>query len=151
MSQSFKELPVIPAPKVQCLIEKDPIIGIDLGTTNSLVALVEKGIPKIIPSCEGKNLLPSTVHFLENGKMEVGFKAKKQKLLNSKQTVFSVKRLMGKGYLDIQNLVSFFPFFIENTLDSDVKIQIQERSYTPIEIPSFSFKMEISKVPPPKS
>ncbi len=140
MSQSFKELPVIPAPKVQCLIEKDPIIGIDLGTTNSLVALVEKGIPKIIPSCEGKNLLPSTVHFLENGKMEVGFKAKKQKLLNSKQTVFSVKRLMGKGYLDIQNLVSFFPFFIENTLDSDVKIQIQERSYTPIEISSFILK-----------
>ena len=77
------------------------IVGIDLGTTNSLVAYVEGGIPRVIPDAEGRALLPSIVAWTRNG-VVVGEAARRQLARNAARTVYSVKRLMGRGYEDVR-------------------------------------------------
>ena len=74
------------------------IIGIDLGTTNSCVAVMEGNEPVVIPNSEGKRTTPSIVAFVENGERKVGDPAKRQAITNSKKTVFSIKRFMGETY-----------------------------------------------------
>src|SRR3954471_14266368 len=83
--------------------ETGPIVGIDLGTTNSLVAIVKNGRPEILNSREGKHLLPSIVSFIE-GKPAVGNVAKSKKVRDAQHTVFSVKRLLGRGFEDLKNI-----------------------------------------------
>ena len=84
------------------------IVGIDLGTTNSLVAHVEGGIPRVIPDAEGRSLLPSVVAWTGNG-VVVGAAARRQLARNSARTVYSVKRLMGRGYEDVKDDLSSSP------------------------------------------
>ena len=108
------------------------IVGIDLGTTNSLVAYVEGGIPRVIPDTEGRTLLPSIVAWTNNG-VVVGEAARRQLARNSARTVYSVKRLMGRGYEDVKDELSRLPFEVTPQAEV-VSIRIGDRAVTPPEV-----------------
>jgi len=108
------------------------IVGIDLGTTNSLVAYMEGGFPKVIPDAEGHVLLPSVVGFTADGIL-VGDAAKRQLVRNPTRTIYSVKRLMGKGYEDVKEELRYFPFHVVPG-DEVVKIRVADREVTPPEV-----------------
>src|SRR5581483_5841392 len=88
----------------------DRIIGIDLGTTNSLVAYMEKDRPVVIPGEDGSNLVPSLVALDENDQIIVGNAARKYLIETPERAVYSIKRLMGRGIEDIQDELKLFPF-----------------------------------------
>ncbi len=108
------------------------IVGIDLGTTNSLVAHVEGGIPRVIPDAEGRALLPSIVAWTPNG-VVVGEPARRQLARNASRTVYSVKRLMGRGYEDVKDELPRLPFHVTPQAEV-VSIRIGEREITPPEV-----------------
>jgi len=108
------------------------IVGIDLGTTNSLVAYVDGGIPKVIPDAEGRALLPSIVGFTPAG-VVVGEAARRQLARNAARTVYSVKRLMGRGYEDVRDELGYFPFEVVPSAEV-VRIKIGDREVTPPEV-----------------
>ena len=108
------------------------IVGIDLGTTNSLVAYVEGGIPKVIPDAEGRALLPSIVGFTPAG-VVVGEAARRQLARNAVRTVYSVKRLMGRGYEDVRDELGHFPFEVLPSAEV-VRIKVGDREVTPPEV-----------------
>jgi Fe-S protein assembly chaperone HscA len=108
------------------------IVGIDLGTTNSLVAHVEGGIPRVIPDAEGRTLLPSIVAWTGNG-VVVGEAARRQLARNAARTVYSVKRLMGRGYEDVKDELSRLPFEVTPQAEV-VSIRIGDRAVTPPEV-----------------
>jgi molecular chaperone DnaK len=108
------------------------IVGIDLGTTNSLVAYVEGGIPKVIPDAEGHALLPSIVGFTAGG-VVVGEAARRQLARNAARTVYSVKRLMGRGYEDVRDELGHLPFEVVPSAEV-VRIKIGDREVTPPEV-----------------
>lgn len=111
--------------------------GIDLGTTNSLVAYVENGVPKIVEDPKKGKLVPSCVAIGENG-LQVGVSAKAGRVANQKETIFSAKRFMGKGRKDLadQDLKSL-PFDFGASDDSVIRFSVRDKSYTPVEISSF--------------
>jgi molecular chaperone DnaK len=108
------------------------IVGIDLGTTNSLVAYVDQGIPKVIPDADGRVLLPSVVAWTADGVL-VGETARRQLARNAARTVYSVKRLMGKGYEDVKDELRHLPFEVVPSAEV-VKIKIGDREVTPPEV-----------------
>jgi molecular chaperone DnaK len=108
------------------------IVGIDLGTTNSLVAYVDGGIPKVIPDVEGRALLPSIVGFTPAG-VVVGEAARRQLARNAARTVYSVKRLMGRGYEDVRDELGHFPFEVVPSAEV-VRIKVGDREVTPPEV-----------------
>ncbi len=108
------------------------IVGIDLGTTNSLVAHVEGGIPRVIPDAEGRALLPSIVAWTPHG-VVVGEAARRQLARNAARTVYSVKRLMGRGYEDVKDDLSRLPFEVTPHAEV-VTIRIGDREVTPPEV-----------------
>jgi len=108
------------------------IVGIDLGTTNSLVAYVEGGIPKVIPDAAGRALLPSIVGFTPAG-VVVGEAARRQLARNAARTVYSVKRLMGRGYEDVRDELGHFPFEVVPSAEV-VRIKVGDREVTPPEV-----------------
>ncbi len=108
------------------------IVGIDLGTTNSLVAYMEGGFPKVIPDAEGHVLLPSVVAFTADGIL-VGDAAKRQLVRNPARTIYSVKRFMGKGYEDVKDELRYFPFHVVPS-DGMVRIRVAGREVTPPEV-----------------
>jgi molecular chaperone DnaK len=108
------------------------IVGIDLGTTNSLVAYVDGGIPKVIPDAEGRALLPSIVSFTPAG-VVVGEAARRQLARNAARTVYSVKRLMGRGYEDVRDELGHFPFEVVPSAEV-VRIKVGDREVTPPEV-----------------
>ena len=108
------------------------IVGIDLGTTNSLVAYVEGGIPRVIPDAEGRTLLPSIVAWTPNG-VVVGEAARRQLARNAARTVYSVKRLMGRGYEDVKDELPRLPFAVTPQAEV-VSIRIGDREVTPPEV-----------------
>jgi molecular chaperone HscA len=132
--------------------EKDVIVGIDLGTTNSLVAYIKDGLPVCVAGENGKNtLVPSILHFntealtpdaIGKGKIIVGNNAKDKLITDPKNTIYSVKRLMGKSYKDVQGFENYFGYKIIDAPDEDslVKIKINETFYSPIELSSFILK-----------
>ncbi|GAF91588.1 unnamed protein product, partial [marine sediment metagenome] len=109
------------------------IIGIDLGTTNSCVAVVEAGKPKVIPTAEGENLLPSVVEPVKN---LVGRIAKRQIIINPKNTIFSIKRLMGRRIKDksVQCDKKWLPYQIVAGKDNMAVVEVEGKQYTPQEI-----------------
>lgn len=109
------------------------IIGIDLGTTNSCVAVMEGGAPKVIHSVEGRNVIPSVVDPIKN---IVGDVAKRQMVINPKSTVFSVKRLMGRKFSDkhVQNDIKWLPYTVKPGKNDMAVIEIEGRQFTPQEI-----------------
>ena len=117
------------------------IIGIDLGTTNSCVAIMEagNGDPKIITNAEGGRTTPSMVAISSNGERLVGQIAKRQAITNPENTVFGVKRLIGRKYdsVEIQNDIRVLPYKIEKAPNGDVLINLHGKRYSPAEISSF--------------
>ena len=109
------------------------IIGIDLGTTNSAVAVVEAGKPKVIHSAEGRNIIPSVV---DPTKHIVGDVAKRQMVVNPKTTIFSVKRLMGRKFKDaeVQRDIKWLPYEIKEGRDGMAMVKVEGKDYTPQEI-----------------
>ena len=112
------------------------IIGIDLGTTNSCVAVMEGSEPVVIANSEGRRTTPSIVAFLDNGKGErkVGDPAKRQAITNPKNTVQSIKRFMGKNYKDVSGEMKMVSYGVESGGNDTVRVRIGDRMYTPQEI-----------------
>jgi molecular chaperone DnaK len=112
------------------------IIGIDLGTTNSVVSVVEGGTATVIPTAEGSRLLPSVVAFNKNGERLVGIPAKRQAVVNSENTVSSIKRFMGRRYDEVKAEREMVPYDVVEgpTGDARVHIPINGKTYTPQEI-----------------
>jgi len=109
------------------------IIGIDLGTTNSCVAVMEGGSPKVIHSAEGRNVIPSVVDPIKH---IVGDVAKRQMVINPKSTIFSIKRLMGRKYSDksVQHDVKWLPYVINNGREGMAVVEAEGKTFTPQEI-----------------
>jgi len=114
----------------------DPIVGIDLGTTNSLVAYLQGDSPVVIPGEDGLNLVPSVVALDEKNQIIVGNAARRYLIETPERAVYSVKRLMGRGVEDIQDELKLFPFQLAEDLQEGevLRIKIGERTYTPPEI-----------------
>ncbi len=112
------------------------VIGIDLGTTNSVVAVMEGGQPTVIPTAEGGRLCPSVVAFNKNGERLVGQTAKRQAVINSENTIYSIKRFMGRRYSEVETERKMVPYqVIEGPQgEARVKIPVTNREYTPQEI-----------------
>src|SRR3954469_25628579 len=110
------------------------IIGIDLGTTNSVVAVMEGGDPVVIPNAEGGRTTPSVVAFTKNGERLVGQVAKRQAVTNPKQTIFSIKRLMGRRFNEVQEEAKRLPYKVVEGPNGLAAVEIQGKRYTPPEI-----------------
>ncbi|MGE4618778.1 MAG: molecular chaperone DnaK [Planctomycetota bacterium] len=110
------------------------IIGIDLGTTNSVVAVMEGGEPTVIPNRDGNRVTPSVVAFTDSGDRLVGQTAKRQAVTNPENTVFSIKRFMGRRHGELNNEENLIPYQITGGADDLVKVKLQNKEYTPPEI-----------------
>src|SRR2546426_3411207 len=110
------------------------VIGIDLGTTNSVVAVVEGGDPTVIANQEGSRLTPSVVAFTKEGETLVGQVAKRQAITNPDNTVFSIKRFMGRRYEEVQQELKLIPYKVVKAPNGDVRVEIRGKQYSPPEI-----------------
>jgi molecular chaperone DnaK len=110
------------------------IIGIDLGTTNSCVSVMEGNEPVVIPNSEGKRTTPSIVAFVENGERKVGDPAKRQAITNSKKTVFSIKRFMGETYDKVTKEIKRVSYTVVKGDNNTPRVKIDNRMYSPQEI-----------------
>jgi molecular chaperone HscA len=124
------------------LQKEDIIVGIDLGTTNSLVAFIDPyKNPKVINDAGKGVLVPSVVHFDTTGGIMVGNEAKNYLITDPQNTIFSVKRLLGRSYNDIENYQNFFSYkVIDDNTESLVKVKVGDRFYTPIELSGLILK-----------
>ncbi|MBX2926422.1 MAG: molecular chaperone DnaK [Saprospiraceae bacterium] len=116
--------------------DTDLIVGIDLGTTNSLVAYMKEGTTHAVKDRDGKSpLVPSVIHFLPDGGILVGDEAKAKLITDPQHTIYSVKRLMGKSYHDVEGFEQYFGYqIIDEDTESLVKIRVNDRFYTPVEL-----------------
>lgn len=110
------------------------IIGIDLGTTNSCVAVMEGNEPEVIVNSEGKRTTPSVVAFVEGGERKIGDPAKRQAITNPKKTIFSIKRFMGETFDQVQNEIKRVPYEVVRGDNNTPRVDIDGRMYTPQEI-----------------
>jgi molecular chaperone DnaK len=110
------------------------IIGIDLGTTNSCVAVMEGNEPVVIPNEEGRRTTPSIVAFLDNGERKVGDPAKRQAITNPTRTVMSIKRFMGRRYTEVANELDMTSYEVVKGDNDTARVKIEDRMYTPQEI-----------------
>lgn len=110
------------------------IIGIDLGTTNSCVAVMEGNQPVVIANSEGKRTTPSMVAFLDNGERKIGDPAKRQAITNPKRTIYSIKRFMGRTYDEVLDEIKRVPYPVERGENNTPRVRIGDRLYTPQEI-----------------
>jgi len=109
-------------------------IGIDLGTTNSVVAVMEAGEPKVLINSQGARTTPSIVAFTEKGERLVGQPAKHQQVTNPKNTVFSIKRFMGRRHAEVASEEKIVPYNVVGGSDEPVKVNVRDKDYTPQEI-----------------
>ena len=109
------------------------VIGIDLGTTNSCVAIIENGESIVIPNSEGKRTTPSIVGFISDSEKKVGDSAKRQSVTNPKKTVYSIKRFMGTSYEESKKEITKVPYEIISESNRP-KVRIDNKTYTPQEI-----------------
>ncbi len=110
------------------------IIGIDLGTTNSCVAVMEAGEPTVVTNAEGSRTAPSVVAFARDGERLVGAAAKRQAVTNPKNTIFSIKRFMGRRYDEVEAERKLFPYTVSRAASGDCQIEVQDKTYRPPEI-----------------
>lgn len=115
------------------------VLGIDLGTTNSCAAVIEVGSPQVIPNREGARTTPSIVAFTEDGERLVGQIAKRQAITNPTQTIYAVKRLIGRKWTDaeVRHAKDHLSYPIVQATNGDVKIRVRERDYAPEEISAY--------------
>ena len=116
------------------------IIGIDLGTTNSCVAVMEGKDPVVIPNAEGKRTTPSIVAFTEDGERKVGDPAKRQAVTNPKNTIYSIKRYMGTGFSSLTEEDKRVPYELVQGANNTAKVKIDGREYTPQEISAMTLQ-----------
>src|SRR6186997_925436 len=112
----------------------EKIIGIDLGTTNSVVAVMEGKEAKVIPNAEGNRLTPSVVAFTDKGDVLVGEPARRQAVTNPKRTVFSIKRFMGRRHSEVASEEKMVPYEVVGGPEDYVKVRAGDKEYTPPEI-----------------
>src|SRR4051795_9797596 len=110
-------------------------IGIDLGTTNSAMAVLEGGEPEIIENAEGGRTTPSVVAFTDSGERLVGTVAKRQAVMNPEKTIFSIKRFMGRKEAEVQEEERIVPYKVEAGPNGDVRIDVGGKQYSAPEIP----------------
>jgi molecular chaperone DnaK len=110
------------------------VIGIDLGTTNSVVAVVEGGDPIVIPNHEGSRLTPSVAAFTKEGETLVGQVAKRQSITNPENTVFSIKRFMGRRYDEVLHEIKLVPYKVVKAQNGDVRVEVRGKVFSPPEI-----------------
>ena len=115
-------------------MSSDRIVGIDLGTTNSLVAFMQGESPVVIPGEDGLNLVPSVVALDEHDQIIVGNAARKYLIETPERSVYSIKRLMGRGVADIQNELKLFPFRIDKSSKNVIRVMLGDKVFTPPEI-----------------
>ncbi len=116
------------------------IVGIDLGTTNSLVAYMDHGRPRIIADGSDARLVPSVVSIFDDGRVEVGVAAKRRLLTRPQETIYSIKRFMGKGWEDVRDEAASFPYRISSEHKDVVHVLASGRAWTPPEISAFILK-----------
>jgi len=112
------------------------VLGIDLGTTNSCMAVMEGGEPVVIPNAEGTRTTPSIVAFAKNGERLVGQAAKRQAVTNPTNTIFSVKRFMGRRFDEVSHEISLVPYEVDKAKNGDAHIKSSDKLYSPPEISS---------------
>ena len=110
------------------------VLGIDLGTTNSCMAVMEGGEPTVIPNAEGGRTTPSIVAFTKNGERLVGTAAKRQAVTNPKHTVFSIKRFMGRKFSEVKHEIDLVPYEMVEAKNGDVQVKIDDKVFSPPEI-----------------
>src|SRR6184192_2658125 len=110
------------------------VIGIDLGTTNSVVAVVEGGNPTVIANQEGSRLTPSVAAFTKDGEILVGQVAKRQAITNPENTIFSIKRFMGRRYDEVLQEIKLVPYKVVKAPNGDARVEIRGKQYSPPEI-----------------
>ncbi len=115
-------------------MSKEKIIGIDLGTTNSCVAVMEGGHPTIIPNAEGGRTTPSIVAFTKDGQRLVGQVAKRQAVTNPEHTVFSIKRFMGRKHAEVAMEEKIVPYKVVDNKNGDAAVAVDDKMYTPQEV-----------------
>ena len=115
-------------------VQSEKIIGIDLGTTNSVVSVMESGESKVIANQEGNRLTPSVVAFTDKGETLVGEPAKRQAVTNPTNTIYSIKRFMGRRHSEVQAEEKIVPYAVVGGADDYVKVEVNGRQYTPPEI-----------------
>ena len=113
------------------------VVGIDLGTTNSLVACMDLTGPRVIPGADGGRLVPSVVSYNRAGEIVVGNEARRLLISEPERTVYSVKRLMGRGIADVQDELKLFPFRVAAASESVIHLELGEKTFTPPEISAF--------------
>jgi len=113
------------------------VIGIDLGTTFSVVAVMEGGEPKVIINEEGSRLTPSVVAFTKEGEILVGQVARRQAITNPENTIFSIKRFMGRRYSEVQGELSRIPYKLVSDANDVARVEVRGKTYTPQEISAF--------------
>src|SRR6202140_4874158 len=112
----------------------DKVIGIDLGTTNSVVAVMEGGDPVVIPNAEGGRTTPSVVGFTKDGQRLVGAPARRQQVTNPQNTVFSIKRFMGRKFEEVSEEMKIVPYEVSHGPNDDVRVKAGGKEYAPPEI-----------------
>src|SRR6202171_1573795 len=110
------------------------VLGIDLGTTNSCMAVMEGGEPEVLENSEGKRITPSVIAFTKSGERIVGDAAKRQAVTNSRNTVYSVKRFMGRKFDEVQEEIKRVPYKVVRAPNGDAAIEIRGKRYSPPEI-----------------
>jgi len=110
------------------------VIGIDLGTTNSVVAVMEGGEPKVIINEEGSRLTPSVVAFTKDGEILVGQVAKRQAITNPENTIFSIKRFMGRKYDEVSEEMKMVPYKVVRASNSDARVEVRGKVGEPGEV-----------------
>ena len=109
-------------------------IGIDLGTTNSCMAVLEGGEPTVIPNAEGGRTTPSVVAFTKDGQRLVGPPAKRQQVTNPSNTIFSIKRFMGRKFEEVSEEMKIVPYEVAQGPNGDVRVKAEGKEYAPPEI-----------------
>ncbi|TET69706.1 MAG: molecular chaperone DnaK, partial [Candidatus Zixiibacteriota bacterium] len=109
-------------------------IGIDLGTTNSCVSVMEGGDPVVITNAEGSRTTPSVVGFSKTGEKLVGQVAKRQAITNPLNTIFSIKRFMGRKFSEVKEEIKNFPYRVVEGPNGDARVKVEDREYSPPEI-----------------
>ena len=110
------------------------VLGIDLGTTNSCMAIMEGGEATVIPNAEGGRTTPSVVAFTKDGERLVGQAAKRQAVTNPTNTIFSVKRFMGRKFEEVAHEIDLVPYKVVKSKNGDAAIEIGDKTYAPPEI-----------------
>ena len=110
------------------------ILGIDLGTTNSCMAIMEGGEPKVIANTEGNRTTPSVVAFAKSGERLVGQAAKRQAVTNSDRTIYSAKRFIGRRFAEVQDEIKLVPYKVKEDKNNNAVFSTEGRDFTPPEI-----------------